>query len=344
MDDDYYLDGSDTESDPGLYMSDGNFDTESDPGLHSRARDVEFTDASPVGHHIPGGDPRPSPDHEHAQHQLYDLVTGRVRPPGIEVRTLGRSGAGDMLQAVFVDRDRAYNTEAYSVLMTLDFHRACVDLTGYATGSYKEKLPGSRSWLLLIVSVSRPRRCQSLASLLIWRHPGDMVELDAVCGAAHTPEIRQALRLLKTTFEQLDVGGDGSEAVVHNRGRAAPLSLGSLLICLAVRWVMWSLAPDTPRIYLHSVPDAVSRYGTNGFVPKAPAIGPKEQGKFIRDTYGPDRSLESMRRAQDTAYAWCPFGTLYMYMTNDRARQVMRDRCTDTLGLVSTGVDLPMMP
>ena len=272
--------------------------------------------------------------------RLYDVLTGARRHEGIGVVTLGRDPAGNLVQAVFINRNRAYGSREYELLMSMDVAGACAGLSGYAAGEYNAPIVADDppSWLLMVVSVPTTRVCSVLAATLIWKHPGRKgVELDAVCGAKHTVEIRDTMQLLETRFEQIDLV-EGRDA---SRGRASPLSLGSLLICLAIRWIMWSLDPQTPRIFLKSVPGAVSRYGTNGFVPAGTGITRRDRVQFARDTYGPKATPETMRQAQEYSELMSEGELLYMYMTNARARKVMRERCTDALGLIVTGMDIP---
>jgi hypothetical protein len=250
---------------------------------------------------------------------------------------------------VFINYTEAHGTDAFRDIMEMRFGNACRDLTRYAKGAYLEPAPNPakyEKWMVFVVAVPALTAhgrddCVVLSSLLIYEdHRTVGFELDAVCAVVHDDLSRYYTGLIKTEYSYTDPT-DGTTRIM---GRATTLSLGSLILGIAIDWILTVINQHVVSIYLMSVPEAVSRYGANGFriCRVHNNVGPRLVEKFHKDTYGPEATLRSMQNAQQYMTQVLRGDLLCMYMDNQRANDVHSVRFRDTLGLRAAEVQLPL--
>ena len=291
---------------------------------------------------------------EYLESSLRQVALGESSVAGVQAVPIVATPGGDQLVALYINRTRAHGgpvmTQLVHALSADDgpsSRHPCGILDGYSRFKYGSA-PTGQEWAIIMVIVPAPPSTDAVtivaSTLLLER--GRAVELDVVCGTkARTPLIRAVLGALHTRHERIDLTGDGARAVQGGRDEGR-LALGSMVVCMAIRWAL-RLRPRATRVFLKSVPEQVSRYGTFGFLPHGPSaeIRPRDVVQFGRDTYGDLATLESRRRAQTTAldtWASDSDGLYHMEMTKRRTRVVLSERCNGDMGMDTLGINPPL--
>ena len=252
------------------------------------------------------------------------------------VKRLGRDDqTGEAIWSVVMNYDLISDTDAHDQIMSTELYKSCGEFEDYAFNVYLKSSGDVPKYLSLIVMTPEPdmasrEDCTVLASTLVYDREEDGVEIDIFC--AERPTV-QSTRLLST------VNGDNARRV----------SAASLLACFTIHWII-KYIPETPKIYLYSVADAISKYGTWGFLPVVPTVRTKALAdEFGYKTFG-KKGIGNRRRGrrvptdlskrnaqQNAEDTWNPEegpdGLYYMEMDNKRAKTVIRERCNGNLHL-----------
>ena len=109
--------------------------------------------------------------------------------------------------------------------------------------------------------------------------------------------------------------------------------MASLTVCIAIKWALSSIQTMYKKITLHSVPTAIFKYGTMGFLPVDTSVleGFQEAMTDITNKNKQDNVSANWKPDKDGLY--------HMHMVNPTTK--FSNRCENDIGLVCTNIKYP---
>jgi hypothetical protein len=269
---------------------------------------------------------------------LMLIDNGNTGDNGIYAKKIGPDEDGRSIHVIYIDYEKANIQKTDFIhLMDLDYTHAC-NRNGNFFYEYWARfqfpLFETKKWMMMILGVDvseqrnghLPPSMHVLSTILIQDHGIKGMELDSVCGVSPNRLTRTFTDLLPRHFD--------------NAGQSSR-KIGSLIVCLAIAWIIERLNPDTPRIFLKAVTTTVMAYGTNGFGlsvrknQKQISITRSEVDKFYSGTYT-GRTQDTIKEAERWLKSKNMTGKtlLYMYMymySRSAKRSVRQTRCKKVL-------------